>query len=112
MPTITTSAQVKIRYTPRYYYNKRKQCRGCVVALYVGDAVMYGWSLCDSKDTYKKKLALNIALGRAISGDTTKLPFSLEPSMSALQMRVVTAEGRRASHENLHKAPVMELVEN
>ena len=96
---LQVSSELSIKFVPRYYY-KKGECKGVVVALFLGGTPLYGWSLCDPHDKYKRRLAINIAVGRALTQDKTPIPHSLIPVMSELQHRVNTADIRRKAFES------------
>ena len=60
---------MKTKTLIRYVRNKDYSPRGCVVAVFsdVSDGILIGWSLCRKGDTFNKKMARNIALGRAFA---------------------------------------------
>lgn len=47
---------------------------GCVVAVKTDTGVKYGWSQCNPKDTFNRKTARGIAIGRAINGNPDYQP--------------------------------------
>ncbi len=59
----------------KYLRNKDNKPVGCVI---VTDSAKVGWSLCCEKDTFTKKMAKTIALGRAEHGTHKPLPYKIE----------------------------------
>lgn len=49
------------------YYRKSDKLKGVVMCI---GKDTYGWSMCDSKDTFDKVKGLNIAYNRALKADT------------------------------------------
>lgn len=59
----------------KYLRNKDNKPIGCVI---VADNGKVGWRLCCKKDTFTKKMARTIALGRALHGTHQPLPYKIE----------------------------------
>ena len=53
----------------QYVRNKKRVPRGVLVAVKHEDGFICGYSLCNKKDRFNKKMALNIAIGRANMSD-------------------------------------------
>lgn len=49
----------------QYVRDKKRVPRGVIVALKIGHGFIYGYSFCNKKDRFNKKMALKIAIGRA-----------------------------------------------
>jgi hypothetical protein len=49
----------------QYVRNKKRVPYGVLVAMKVGSGFICGYSLCNKKDFFNKKMALKIAIGRA-----------------------------------------------
>jgi len=57
------------KHTVIQYVRKKRVPYGVVVAVKTDKGFSLGYSLCNKKDKFAKKLALKIALGRAIEGN-------------------------------------------
>lgn len=56
-----------------------KEPKGMLVAIKDEKGnIQYGWSLCDKKDSFNKKRAKEMALGRAKRGHGNKMPHSFK----------------------------------
>jgi len=61
----------------QYIRDEKNQPFGVVVALVVDGEVRLGVSVCNKKDKFNKKLALEIAVGRATVGCDTYAPIRM-----------------------------------
>jgi hypothetical protein len=52
----------------KYIRNEKGEPRGVVMAIRQGNEVFYGYSLCNPKDRWNRKMGLKIAEARAIAG--------------------------------------------
>lgn len=75
----------------QYYRDRRGNPCGCVVAIKapVGTDGKFrlGWSLCCKRDVFKKKLAVDIAVGRAFRDDFGEIPSSLYDTWNIMYNR-------------------------
>lgn len=53
----------------QYVRNKKRVPYGVIVAVKTDEGFSMGYSLCNKKDRFEKKMALKIALGRALWGN-------------------------------------------
>lgn len=51
------------------YVKRRGQPIGCVAVVKVGGRLLTGWSLCHEGDQFNKRIARNMAIGRAIRSE-------------------------------------------
>lgn len=58
----------------QYIRDEKNQPFGVVVATSNNGNFSLGWSVCNKKDTFNKSLALEIAIGRAMSGKKHEQP--------------------------------------
>jgi hypothetical protein len=49
----------------QYVRTKKRVPHGVIIALKIGSGFICGYSLCNKKDRFNKKMALKIAIGRA-----------------------------------------------
>lgn len=63
-------------YIHTYVRNRKNELIGCVAAV---NHNMVGWSLCNTGagDTFDKQMALEIAIGRAMSGFNAAIPHTV-----------------------------------
>lgn len=86
----------------QYVRNKKRIPHGVIVAIKTNGGFRLGYSLCNKKDSFNKKRALRIALGRAemcdsntvgfaqmegSMGDATRVPHSVRRMMPAFTDR-------------------------
>lgn len=63
----------------QYVRNKKRVPYGVIVAVKTDKGFNIGYSQCNKKDRFEKKLALRIALGRASSEDVRDSKFQNKP---------------------------------
>jgi len=64
----------------QYVRNKKNIPRGVLVAIKSEDGFRIGYSLCNKKDRFNKRMALKIAIGRAeFSSEPTVMNFMPHP---------------------------------
>jgi hypothetical protein len=68
----------------QYIRDENKNPRGVLVAVKQDESYKVGYSLCNKKDRFQKKMALKIALARAV-----QTPFNLEQKLDFDAGRVV-----------------------
>lgn len=77
----------------QYLRDRRGNPRGCVVAiknpLNTMERYRLGWSLCCKRDVFKKKLAVDLAIGRAIRDGSGEVPESLYELWDEMDMRAL-----------------------
>jgi hypothetical protein len=71
----------------QYVRNKNHEPRGVLVAIKSPDGYNIGYSLCSKYDRFEKKMALKIALGRAIVGDSSTVPYVISKALPQFLMR-------------------------
>jgi len=66
----------------KYVRDKNKIPRGVLVAVKSADGYNIGYSLCSKYDRFEKRMALEIAIGRAITGnDSEQLPYVISKNL-------------------------------
>jgi hypothetical protein len=66
----------------KYIRDKNKIPQGVLVAVKSADGYNIGYSLCNKHDLFFKRMALEIAIGRAITGnDSEQLPYVISKNL-------------------------------
>jgi hypothetical protein len=66
----------------KYIRDKNKIPQGVLVAVKSADGYNIGYSLCNKHDRFEKRMALEIAIGRAITGnDSEQLPYVISKNL-------------------------------
>jgi hypothetical protein len=72
----------------KYVRDKNKVPRGVLVAVKSADGYNIGYSLCSKHDRFEKRMALEIAIGRAITGnDSEQLPYVISKNLPDFLIR-------------------------
>jgi hypothetical protein len=72
----------------KYVRDKNKIPRGVIVAVKSADGYNIGYSLCSKYDRFEKRMALEIAIGRAITGnDSEQLPYVISKNLPDFLIR-------------------------
>jgi hypothetical protein len=72
----------------KYVRDKNKIPRGVLVAVKSADGYNIGYSLCSKYDRFEKRMALEIAIGRAITGnDSEQLPYVISKNLPDFLIR-------------------------
>jgi hypothetical protein len=65
----------------QYVRDKNRIPRGVLVAVKSPEGYNIGYSLCSKYDRFEKRMALNIAIGRANFGDNSNMPYAISKSL-------------------------------
>jgi hypothetical protein len=65
----------------QYVRDKNRIPRGVLVAVKSPEGYNIGYSLCSKYDRFEKRMALNIAIGRANFVDNSNMPYAISKSL-------------------------------
>ncbi len=75
----------------RYVRNKKNRKIGVVIAIPINKKetkYRIGWSLCSKKDIFDKEVGESLAVGRAVTGNGSRIPHTVVPVYDLVDKKV------------------------